>query len=129
MGFMALIDKCWDAKSKFYRNKFYKNPKAETFIFFNKSSKKIWRRMWGENSAIYCHICVFWWVQVSPTYPHYLRGTWGLRKIAKKGEELKVLIKKGGCKKGRDPVKVGVGTYFDCNAPTPQADIKVGTLF
>ena len=65
-----------------------------------------------------------------PPYPHYLRSTWGLRKIAKKGEEFKVLIEKSGCKKGRDPVKVAVDAWcFDCNAPTPQADIKVGMLF
>ena len=44
-----------------------------------------------------------------PPYPHYLRGRWSLRKIAKKGEELRVFIKKSGCKKGRDQVKVGIG--------------------
>ena len=122
---MVLMNKGWDTKKKFY----WKNTEAETFILFNKSSKKIWRRMWGENNAIYLpYLCFLVRTSTSPD-PHYLRGTWGLRKIAKKGGELRVFIKKRGCKKRRNPAKVGDGawffSYFECNAPTSMLTSKL----
>ena len=75
--------------------------------------------------SIFCNSAI-----LSPPYPHYLRGTWGLQKIAKKGGELRAFIKKSGYKKERDPVKVGVGClifWFQCS--NPQADIKAGMLY
>ena len=79
---MALIDKCWDKKVKFYKNKFYKNSKAETFILFNKSSIKIWRRMWEENNAIYYHIS-----SLTPLF----KGSMRTSRNSKKGERIEFL--------------------------------------